>query len=372
MPGRTLALIAKELRVLVRTPAGLVALLLPPLVQLLLFGYAATFDVDRVPMAIMNEDTGPHGRELAARFAGSPVFEVVAAPTEVAELGALLDRGAVVLALRIGQRFSADLGRAVPADVQIVVDGRLLNTALTVQGYATSIVAAFNREQIVANGLPRPAALTVTRAWFNPELLSHWYVIPGLVAKVLMVVTLSAAALAVARERDLGTLERLLTAPLTPLEIVAGKAVPAFAIGFAQGLAMGVVAVAWFGVPFRGDTLLFALALAAMLWATVGVGLMISILARTQAGAILGTFAFVVPAVMLSGFATPIASMPAWIQAMTLVNPLRYAIEALRDLALRGSGWDMVWPQLWPMLAIGAASFLVGHRMLRRRLDRAR
>jgi ABC-2 type transport system permease protein len=371
MLRRTVALTRKELLVMARAPRGLAALVVPALIQLLLFGYAATFDVERAPMAIMNEDQGLQGRELAARFIGSPLFDVTALTTNETDLRSLIDRGQVVVALHIGQTFSAELGRGSAVDVQVIVDGRILSTAQTVQGYAATVIAEFNRDHVIANGLPRPAAFTVTRAWFNPDLLSHWYVIPGLVAKVLLIVVLTSTALSVAHERELGTLERLLAAPLSPLEILAGKAVPAMAIGFAQGLLLTAVTVGWFGVPFRGAGLLLAVALVAMLLATIGIGLMISTIARTPAQAILGTFAFTVPAVMLSGFATPIASMPEVIQLLTFANPLRYFIRILRDLFLRGSGWEIVWPQVWPMLLIGVVTLAVSHRMLRQGLDRS-
>ena len=371
MLRRTVALIRKELLVIARTKRGVAALVVPALIQLLLFGYAATFDVERAPMAIMNEDQGLQGRELAARFVGSPLFDVTALTMNEADLRSLIDRGRVVVALHIGQTFSAELDRGNAVDVQVIVDGCILSTAQTVQGYAATVIAEFNRDHVIANGLLRPAAFTVTRAWFNPDLLSHWYVIPGLVAKVLLIVVLTSTALSVAHERELGTLERLLAAPLSPLEILAGKAVPAMMIGFAQGLLLTAVTVGWFGVPFRGAGLLLAVALAAMLLATIGIGLMISTISRTPAQAILGTFAFTVPAVMLSGFATPIASMPRAIQLLTFANPLRYFIRILRDLFLRGSGWDLVWPQVWPMLLIGAVTLTVSHRMLRQGLDRS-
>jgi ABC-2 type transport system permease protein len=369
MLGQTLALIEKELLVLLRAPRGLLALIVPPLLQLMIFGYAATFDISRAPIAIMNEDQGLQGRELAARFSGSPLFVVVSRPTREAEMRRLIDRGDVMLAVRIGQRFSAELARGSPADLQVLIDGRPLSTALSVQSYAAAVIARFNLDYLATSGLPRPTALTVTRAWFNPNLLSHWYVIPGLVAKLLLMVTLAGSALAVARERDLGTFERLVAAPLTPLQILAGKVVVAFVVGFAQGLAMSALAALWFGVPFRGAVALLAVALATLMLSAIGLGLLISSLARTQPRAIFGTFAFMVPAIMMSGFAIPISSMPEWMQLLTLANPIRYFIVIMRDVFLRGSGWEVVWPELWPMAVIAFATLAVSYCMLRRRLD---
>ncbi|TSD84038.1 ABC transporter permease [Mycobacterium sp. KBS0706] len=369
MVAQILALVMKELLVLLKPPQGLLAVIVIPVFQLLVFGYAATFDVDRVPIAIMNEDQGLQGRELEARFTGSPVFEVAALPAREAEVRALIELGEVILVLRIDQRFSADLKAGNAGAVQIIVDGRLLNTALVAQSYATSVIAEFNQDYIATNGLPRPTALTVARAWFNPNLLSHWYVIPGLLAKLLLIATLASTALAVAQERDFGTLERLLTAPVAPWQILIGKVVPALVIGFVQGGVMAAMAILWFDVPFRGSALLLGVSLATMLLAAIGIGLMISSVARTRAQAVAGMILFLVPAVMLSGFATPIASMPAWVQALTLMDPVRYFVVIARGLFLRGSGWDFVWPQLWPLILIAATTLGISHWKIRRRLD---
>jgi ABC-2 type transport system permease protein len=367
MPIQLRALLLKEFLLLLRAPRGVAALIVPPVLQLMLFGYAATFDVRDVPIAIMNEDQGNSGRELAARFAGSPLFDVVALPTRQSEMRRLIVEGDAVLALHIGQRFSADLGSESAPDLQVIIDGRPLNTALAVQSYASSIIAGFNRDYIAANGLPRPIAATVTRAWFNPNLLSHWYVIPGLVAKVLLIVTLTTSTLAIVRERELGLLERLGASAVSPVQILIGKALPAFLVGFVQGLLLAALTAWWFGVPFRGSLALLAASLAAMLLAAIGIGLLISAATRTQPQAIVMMFLYMVPAIMLSGFATPIASMPGWIQALTTINPIRYFIAIMRSLFLRGSGWDLVWPQLWPMLLIaalslGAASIVMARR----------
>jgi ABC-2 type transport system permease protein len=363
------AIALKELLAMLQAPRGVAAVLVPPLLQLFVFGYAGTFDVKRVPMAVMNEDLGPKGRELTARFSGSPFFDIVSSLSQIREIGPLVDRGAVVLVLHIGQRFSADLAGSGPADVQVIVDGRALNTALVAQRNAAAVIAEFNQQHIAAAGLPRHAAITVTRAWFNPNLLSHWYVIPGLLAKVLLIVTLTTTALSITRERELGTFERLLTAPLTPLQILVGKAVPALAIGLVQSFTLSALAILWFDVPFRGAFVLLAASFAAMLLAGIGLGLMISTIARTQPQAIIGAFLVMVPAIMLSGFATPISSMPDWIQALTIVNPLRYFIVIVRSLFLRGSGLEFVWPQLWPMLLIAFVTLGIAYWMIRRRLN---
>jgi len=366
MLGQILALMVKEFLAVAKGRRARMALIVPPLVQLLIFGYAATFEVDDVPIAILNEDHGPEGRELAARFAGSPMFSVAALPTRDTEIPPMIDRAEIMAAVHIGQRFSADLRSGNAPDVQIITDGRRLNTALTVQNYATSVVARFNRDYAAANGFARPAAVTVTRAWFNPNLLSHWFVIPALAAKLTLIAVLTMAALSIARERELGSLEQLLVSSLTPLQIVAGKAMALLAIGLLQGLVITALGAVWFDVPFRGSAWLLALSLAAALVSIIGVGFAISSLASTQRQATLGAFLFMVPAVMFSGFATPISSMPGWMQAMTLVNPFRYFVTVMRSLFLRGLGWDLIWPQLWPMVLIGMVCLGASYWLLRR------
>ncbi|MFO1061174.1 MAG: ABC transporter permease [Dongiaceae bacterium] len=361
------ALLTKEFLLLLRGRRGLLALIVPPVLQLMLFGYAATFDVTAAPIAILNEDLGSRGRELAARFAASPLFRLAALPTTEAELRRLVDEGEAVLALRIGQRFSAELGQGTASDLQIIIDGRPLNTALLVQNYAQSIVAGFNRDHIALNGLPRPLAATVMRAWYNPNLLSHWYVIPGLVAKILLIVTLTSATLAIVAERELGTLERLGASAVSPLLLLLGKTIPALAVGFGQGMLMAALTAWWFGVPFRGSLPLLALSLIVMLLAAIGIGLLISAATRSQAKAIVVMVLCMVPAIMLSGFATPIASMPDAIKMLTAINPLRWFIAIMRGLYLRSSGWDQVWPLLQPILAIAALSLAGTWLLLARR-----
>jgi ABC-2 type transport system permease protein len=362
------AVAVKEFRVLLRDRRTRTSLVLLPLLQLLIFGYAATFEVTRAPIGILDEDHGPQGRELAARFAGSPMFRVAALPTDDRDIRRLIDNAEVVMMLRIGQRFSAELLSGTLPDVQFIVDGRNLTTASTVQGYAASVLAGFSRDYAAANGLALPTALTVARAWFNPNLLSRWFVVPALIAKLMLVAVLTTAALSFARERELGTLERVFLTRLTPIQLLIGKAVAPLVLGTLQAGLMIVVGVFWFAVPLRGSIGLLSLSMAVGLFSILGVGLLISTVARTQQRAVVGTFMFMIPAVMFSGFATPIASMPDWMQVGTLINPLRYLVAVMRELFLRALGWDFVWPQLWPMALIGLISLALAHRLLMRRV----
>lgn len=362
------ALIIKEFLVLLKDPRARIVLIVPPLLQLFVFGYAQTFEVRHVPTIVLNEDRGTQGRELLAGFEANPAFNIVAHLTSAAEIAPMIDRGAAVLAVRIGQRYSADVEAGLPAPVQIIIDGRRSNTALILEGYVNSIVSAQSAAITAGRGAANPPASLVPRAWFNENYESSWFVVPGLVAMLTLVITLVTTALSVAREREIGTFEQLMVTPLSPMQILIGKTVPPLCVGLAQGLAITGVGSFWFDVPFRGDPLLLFLSMLTFLLSAIGIGVMISSLVRTQQQAILGVFLFMVPAVMLSGYATPITSMPDWIQALTLVNPLRYFLVLTRGIFLRGIGFDLAWPQIWPMLVIGAATLVLSQWLFRAKL----
>lgn len=372
MWGRIRALIVKEFLAVWKDRKSRAVIVVPPLLQLLVFGYAATYDVTHVATAIYNQDSGAASRAFVARFEGSPTFEVVARLTREADIPAIIDPKRASLVVHIGQSFSRDLAAGRPAPVQFIVDGRESNTALIILGYAGRIVADFNRDWLAARGqgqgqAPPPAQLVV-RSWFNPNLESRWYIVPGIVALLTLVVTTVVTALTVARERELGTFEQLLVTPYRPIEILIGKAVPALLIGLAEGTVIIVVGVLWFGVPLRGDLGLLYAGLVIYLLAVIGVGLTISTIARTQQQAILGAFLFVVPAVILSGFATPIANMPPLIQDLTLLNPMRYFLIVVRGIFLEALPADLIYARLWPMAAIATATLSGATWLFRRRL----
>jgi ABC-2 type transport system permease protein len=368
MWGRIRALIVKEFLAVWKDKKSRAVIVGPPLLQLLVFGYAATFDVNHVAIAIYNEDSGGASRDLVARFEGSPTFEVVARLLREADIPAVIDPKQASLVVHLGQTFSRDLIAHRPASVQLIVDGRESNTALIILGYASRIVADFNSEWLKEHGEALPPARLIVRSWFNPNLESRWFIVPGIVALLTLVVTTVITALTVARERELGTFEQLLVTPYRPFEILIGKSVPALLIGLAEGTVIIVVGVFWFGVPLRGNLVLLYAGLLLYILAVIGVGLMISSISRTQQQAILGAFLFIVPAVILSGFATPIANMPPVIQDLTLVNPMRHFLVIVRGTFLEGLPADLVYGRLWPMAAIAAvtlagASWMFRHRM---------
>lgn len=351
-----LALVVKELLAVLRDPKSCSVLILPPLIQLMVFGYAATYDLDHVPTAIYDEDPSEASRDLVARFLGSPTFRLVAMLKSSERIDELIDARKVALVLTIDRRFTRDLLTGEPAPVQVIVDGRNSNTALLIEGYVNSIVTDFSLAWGAAHGGAPPPALLDVRARYNPTLSSRWFFLPSIVALLTQIVTLLVVSLSVARERETGTFDQLLVTPLRQIDILLGKALPGVLIGMIEASVIVVAATWWFEVPLRGG--LFALYFGLLLFvvAVTGVGLMISSLAVTQQQALLGVFLFMVPSIILSGFATPIANMPVWEQHLTLINPMRYFLVIVRAVFLEGAGASSLVQQYWPMAVIGAVS----------------
>jgi ABC-2 type transport system permease protein len=365
MLGRVWALVVKEFLALLRDRRSRMVVIVPPLVQTLVFAYAANFDVTAVPLGLWIEDGGVRASELVQRFADSPAFAPAGSFARPADVAAAITEQRVLAVLHVGQSFSADLAAGRPAEVQLLIDGRRSNTALILQGYAASVIEAFDADQ---PGRGSGRAEVRLRAWYNPTLESRWFILPGLTAVLSIIVAMLVTSLSVARERELGTFEQLLVTPLRPAEILVGKILPGLAVGVLEANLIALIAVLWFGVPFIGSLALFELSLLLFLLSGVGLGLAISAVAQTQQQAILGVFLFLAPAVTLSGFATPIANMPQWAQHLTMVNPLRYMIVLSRGQFLQDLPWSVAWPQLWPMTLIGIAAMAAATWLFRRRL----
>jgi ABC-2 type transport system permease protein len=362
------ALVVKELLAVWKDPRSRFVLIGPPIIQLMVFGYAATYDLQDVPVAFYVEDQGGDARELVSRFVGSPVFRPVAWLERESDIASVIDRREAVLVVHVGQDFSRDIRIARPARVQIVVDGRNSNTALIVAGYANAIVRDFNLAWLHERGEPMPPGQLVVRAWFNPNGQSRWFIVPGIVALLTLVVTLVVTALSVARERELGTFDQLLVTPLRPVQILIGKALGPLLIGIVEGTVIVLVAVLWFGVPFLGSVALLYVGLLLFLLSVIGVGLTISSLVLTQQQAILGAFLFLVPAIILSGFATPISNMSEAVQPITWINPMRYFLVIVRGLFLEGMPASLIVHQLWPLALIALATLSAAGWLFRNRL----
>ena len=368
MLRRIIALMIKEIVAIVVDPKSRMVLIGPPIIQLMIFGYAATFDLERVTYAVYNEDRGQASRDLLARLQGSPNFQLTARVESDREVRPLIDDRKVMAVVHIGPLFTEDLLRGRSAAVQVVVDGRNSNTAMIVLNYVRSIVMDFSQSWSAAAGGPQAPADLRIRFWFNPNLDSRWFIVPGLVGLLTLVVSLLLTALSVAREREAGTFDQMLATPLRPGEILIGKALPGFIIGALEATFILVMAVIWFHVPFRGAFLPLYLGLFMFLLSAVGAGLMISSLSVTQQQALLGTFLFLVPSIILSGFATPIANMPQAVQYLTYLNPLRYFLVVVRSVFLEAAPLDLLWNLYWPMALIGVASLIIAGWLFRRRM----
>ncbi len=367
MVKRIYALMIKEFLALMKDKRSRIVVIIPPLVQLLVFGYAATFDLNHIPIAVYNEDAGPAARDLVARFTGSTNFQQVATLTGEAQIGPLVDSRRVLMVLHIGPQFSRELSAGRAGPVQVIVDGRNSNTAAILLGYVSTIAADYSADWIRRSGGAAGARLEV-RAWFNPNLESRWFLVPGIVGLLTLLVTTLVTSLSVAREREQGTFDQLLVTPLRPVEILLGKALPGFIIGFVEMTAIVLIATLWFHVPLRGEVATLYVGLFFFLFSSIGVGLMVSSLAVTQQQGLLGAFLFLVPSVMLSGFATPIANMPFWMQRLTLVNPMRYFLVIIRGVFLQGTPFHLLVGQFWPMAVIGLVNLTVAGFLFRRRL----
>ncbi|HKK16883.1 MAG TPA: ABC transporter permease [Gammaproteobacteria bacterium] len=365
---RIIALTIKELLAILRDKKSRFVLIGPPIVQLIVFGYAATFDLNDIPVAVYNEDHSVASRELVASVVGSPHFRKVASIDHDGQIAPLIDNKDALMVLHIGPRFNDYLKQAKSAQVQVIIDGRNSNNALLTLGYLRTIFTDFNITWSHKHGLPGPPATLNIRPWYNESLLSRWFIVPGIVGLLTLVVTTIVTSLSVAREREAGTFDQLLVTPLRPVDILVGKAVPGILIGLLEGSFILLMVVYWFGVPLRGNVGALYLGLFLFLFSAVGIGLMISSLAVTQQQGILGAFLFLVPSVILSGFATPIANMPDAVQYLTYINPLRYFLIILRGVFLEGDSYNLLFDQYWPMaiialVALSLAGWLFRHRM---------
>ena len=364
---QVLALVVKELFAVLRDGRSRTVLIGPPLIQLVVFGYAATFDLSHVPIAVYDQDQSSASRELVARFAGSPAFDVTAMLESEEPVNALIDARKVQMVMVIDRRFSRDLHLHRGAPVQIITDGRNSNTALLIQGYANTILNQFAMDWAATHGAPSPSSILEVRALYNPNLASRWFIVPGIVALLTQVVTLLVVGLSVAREREMGTFDQLLVTPLRQIDILLGKGLPGILIGVVEASVIIAATVFWFEVPLRGGLLPLYTGLVLFVIAVTGIGLAISALSATQQQALLGAFLFMVPSVILSGFATPIANMPAWVQVITLVNPMRYFLVIVRSVFLEGAGIPELVSQFWPMAIIGVVTLAGAGWLFRKR-----
>jgi ABC-2 type transport system permease protein len=367
MFARLLTLILKELQLALRERQSRQLLVVPVILQLVLFPFAASLEVKNASLAILNEDAGAASVELTERLARTEAFPHIRLVHSQGELRTAIDRQEVLLALEIPSDFSRRLAAGRTATVFGIVDGRRSNSGQIAFGYATTIIAGYAAERTAALGYP-PASHIEVRNWYNPNLEYRWFMLPVLVSIITTLGAMIVTALSIAREREQGTFDQLLVSPLTPGYIMAGKTVPALLIAMMQGTIVAAAARFVYHVPFHGSLPLLYLAMACYGLSLAGIGLFISSLCETQQQAFLGVFTFMVPAITLSGFMAPPENMPPVLQFVSAIDPLSHFIVIVKGLFLKGYGIGLVWENLWPLLLITVCTMSGAYWMFRRRV----
>lgn len=369
MLRRIWALIIKEILAVWHDKRSRAVLVVPPIIQLFIFAWAATLDVKNVPIGVLNKDSGEQAIELLQRFHGAPVFTEIIYLDAVEQIAPFLDNQKGLMVIHIDELFSRNLDANKSADIQLILDGRKSNTTQILFGYASTIVQQFNEDYAAKAGIKTAESELIPRNWFNPNLLYYWYNVPCLCAILSMLTSLSVTALSVARERELGTFDQLLVSPMLPIEILIGKVLPAIFIGMLEGTLILMAAIVIFQIPFTGSYFLFYLGMFIFVSSIAGVGLFISSLCSTQQQAILGTFVFTSPAISLSGFATPIENMPVWLQYATQIIPLRYFLIIAKGSFLKAIPPYVVFNNLWQMTLIACITLSAATWLFRKRLQ---
>ena len=355
---RLLCMIKKEFIQIFRNSKMRAIVLIMPLVQSMVFGYAVTTDVKQVTTAVYDQARTPESRDLVDRFVHSGYFSVRQRIHSDREMDELIDRGIVAAIIRIPPDFSGKLASGTTVAVQIVVDGTDSNTAGVVLNYAGNIIRndaiEILRKRTDRPGWEATGVHLQTRAWFNENLTSRNFYVPGVIASIVMLVTLLLTSMSVVREKEMGTMEQIIVTPITSAEFIIGKTMPSIILGFVNMIFVTLISVFWFDIPVRGSIVTLLVANGFFLMTTIGAGLFISTLSDTQQQAMMSAFFFYLPAVLLSGFMFPIANMPDVVQAFTYLNPLRYFLIVIRGIFLKGVGVAILWPQILALFVLGS------------------
>lgn len=361
--AQVMTLCRKELLALLKDPSSRAILIAPALMQSLLFGYGATYDLTYAPYVVLEQSGGSAAADMLARLDGTGVFKRVGTLTTPSQIAEKIDAGDALLAINFPSDFEAHLRSGQQAPLQVILDGRNSTTAGLAASYVAAMVTSYNQSL----GGTAPIRIE-TRAWFNPNLESRWNLMPAMIAALSMLQTLMIAALSVAREREQGTFDQLLVTPLTPLQILIGKAVPSILIGLLQSTIIFLIILLWFRIPMNGSVWLLYLGLATFTGASVGIGLSISAVSLNMQQAMLYTFMLIMPLMLLSGLLTPVRNMPAVLQVVTFVNPLRFGVDMVRRVYLEGAGIADVAFDFVPLLAVAAVTLPLAAWLFRNRL----
>ncbi|MFB0506320.1 MAG: ABC transporter permease [Thermodesulfobacteriota bacterium] len=378
-------IVRKEFIQVFRDKRARIFLFLPPLIQLMIFGYAVNMDITNIRLGIMDLSHSQQSRELIASFRASTYFRITRIIEHEKQIRELLDHGTVQGVLKINRDFAKKVKREEDTAVQLILDGTDSNTAHLIAQYVTAIVRQYSRgllrdridrrlsRQLMAGNadeLRRVGEVVLQqRAWFNPNLVSRLFFVPGVIAMIVMLVITLLTAMAVVREKEIGTLEQLMVSPIRPRELILGKSIPFILVGYADMILITMVAVYWFHIPIRGSFPLLFLATSVYLLIALGFGLFISTISQTQQQAMMTNFFFFLPMVLLSGFAFPIANMPRAIQIITYANPIRYFLVIIRGIFLKGIGMDVLWHQLVALAIIGTTLLTLSSLRFRKRQE---
>lgn len=371
---RIYRMLVKEFIQVLRDPRMKALIFIMPVIQLIMFGYAVTTDVDNIKTAVCDLDKSPQSRALIERFTASGYFTVVDSTDRPERLGELLDRGKVIVGIQINRGFADDLKSGRQAVIQTIIDGTDSNTGTVAMDYAQRITREFSKARAapieltqLAQAQANPIELR-SRAWFNPDLKSRYYNVPGVIAVVVLLISLLLTAMAIVREREIGTMEQLMVTPIRSFELILGKTLPFVLISFIDVLVVTFIGINWFNVPIHGSLGLLLFGAGLYLMSTIGIGLFISTVSQTQQQALMSSFFFYLPAVLLSGFMFPISNMPEPAQWLTYLNPLRYFLVIIRDIFLKGSGLEILWPQFAALAVLGTALLLISSLRFKKRM----
>lgn len=361
MIGRLRHMLIKEFIQVFRDKRARFFLFGPPIIQMLVFGYAATLEIKHVHTAIVDYDNSQVSRDLISRFEGSRYFDIRTRLAGRQQIPDVIERGDVTMAIQINSGFAQNVRKDQTAHIQVIVDSSNSNTALIGLGYVNEVTSNFSREYQLKS-LQRTSPFTIAhmpkivldnRPWYNTDMSSQWFFVPGVIGNLVLVIVVTLTAFAVVREREIGTLEQIMVTPIRRVEFILGKTIPFFFIGLFDAALISAVGTLWFHVPLRGSIAVFVLGTVLFLLCVLGIGLFISTVSNTQQQAMVTAFFFIMPSITFSGFGSPISSMPEFFQYLTYLNPLRYFQIVLRSIYLKGVGLEVLWPQMAAMAVIG-------------------
>jgi ABC-2 type transport system permease protein len=349
----------------------------PPIIQMLVFGYAATYEIRHVPTVVVDLDNSQESRDLISLFTSSPYFDVQHELTNSRQIGDMIEQGKTTVGIEIDAGFAQKLRKGETAPVQVIVDATNSNTALIASGYISQIALGFAQQyqrDRIARIAPQlaeaiPQVELEPRPWYNPRLSSRWFFVPGVIGSLTLVLVVTLTAFAVVREREIGTLEQIMVTPIRPAEFILGKTLPFFLIGLFDVSLIAAVGTLWFRIPFRGHFSVLLTGSVLFIVCMLGVGLLISTVSSTQQQAMVTAFFFIMPAIAFSGFGFPISTMPHWMQILTYAVPLRYFLIVLRGTYLKGVGFQILWPQMAAMAALGVGLLTVAILRFHKALD---